>query len=195
MSEIKKASIYTKKGDSGQTSLVDGQLVPKSHNRVEAYGDIDELNSVIGVFKQSLVSHPILHDLNPILFKIQNHLFNIGSLLACEDEKILTLLPSLDLNHINWLEKQIDILNDPLPALKEFILPGGHEAAAWAHMARTVCRRAERKVAQILSDSQTLGSSGNLLIYLNRLSDFFFTAARWIHLKSQIAEVRWDSKA
>ena len=195
MSEIPKAAIYTKKGDSGQTSLVDGQLVPKFHSRVQAYGDVDELNSVLGVFKQSLSSFDALNDLNPVLFRIQNHLFNIGSLLACENEEILLKLPRLDPSHIEWLEKQIDQFNQPLPALREFILPGGHEASAWAHMARTTCRRAERKVAEMNSDSKSNGAYKNSLVYLNRLSDFFFTVARWIHLKTQTPEIKWDAKA
>ena len=191
MSEIKKAAIYTKKGDSGKTSLVDGQLISKSDLRVQAYGDVDELNSVIGALGTSLKPHPLLHDLNPILFKIQNHLFNIGSLLACEKEEILSKLPPLDETHIAWLENQIDQFNHPLPALKEFILPGGHESSAWAHLARTVCRRAERKVTEFIK----LNPYENSLIYLNRLSDFFFTAARWIHLKTQTPEIKWDPKA
>ncbi len=195
MSNIPKAAIYTKKGDSGQTSLVDGQVVPKFHSRVQAYGDIDELNSVIGVFKESLAAHPLLLELNPPLFRIQNHLFNIGSLLACEDTEILSKLPRLDGTHIEWLERQIDLFNEPLPKLNAFILPGGHEASAWAHMARTVCRRAERKVAEVNMDPKLLNAYQDSLIYINRLSDFFFTAARWIHLKTQKPEVKWDSKA
>ncbi len=195
MSEIPKAAIYTKKGDSGQTSLVDGQLVPKFHSRVHAYGEVDELNSVIGVFKQTLISSAELHELNTVLFRIQNHLFNIGSLLACEDEKVLEKLPTLSTSHIEWLEKQIDLFHQPLPVLKEFILPGGPEASAWAHMARTVCRRAERNVAEIHMHSQNTVVYKNTLVYLNRLSDFFFTAARWIHFKTKTAEIKWDSKA
>lgn len=191
MSEIKKAAIYTKKGDTGSTSLVDGQLISKSHIRVQAYGDVDELNSVIGALATSLKPHPLLHDLNPVLFKIQNHLFNMGSLLACEDESILSKLPPLNETHITWLEKQIDLFNHPLPALKEFILPGGNESSAWAHIARTVCRRAERKVTELAQS----GSYKNSLIYLNRLSDFFFTTARWIHLKTQTPEIKWDPQA
>ncbi len=192
MNEIKKAAIYTKKGDAGQTSLVDGGLVSKSHGRVQAYGDVDELNSVIGLFNNSLRPHPLLHELMPILFKIQNHLFNMGSLLACEKAEIRAKLPHLDQTHIQWLETQIDFFNHPLPELKEFILPGGHESSAWAHMARTVCRRTERKVTELSQQNSAYQSS---LIYLNRLSDFFFIAARWIHLNTETPEIKWDSKA
>jgi cob(I)alamin adenosyltransferase len=204
MSDFPKAIIYTKKGDAGLTSLVDGKQVLKFDLRVRAYGDVDELNSVIGVLKNSLQPHPLLYDLNPLLFRIQNHLFNAGSLLACEDEEILKKLPALNESHITWLEKQIDELNHVLSSLKEFILPGGHESSAWAHMARTTCRRAERNVAELIYSGAS--SSGekkstpqspyqNSLIYLNRLSDFFFTAARWIHFKTELPEVKWDPKA
>ena len=194
MSEIRKASIYTKKGDLGQTSLVDCQPVPKDHPRVEAYGELDEVNSSIGVLKQSVSRFPMLQDLEPILFKIQNHLFNIGSLLACEKREVLEKLPKLDQAHVEWLETQIDILNHPLPALREFILPGGHEASAWAHMCRTICRRSERKVARIVFEPASHEEYKTCLVYLNRLSDFFFTAARWIHLKTNTPEVKWNSK-
>jgi cob(I)alamin adenosyltransferase len=195
MSEIPKAAIYTKKGDSGQTSLVDGQQVPKFHARVQAYGDIDELNSVIGVFKQTFKSEAKINELNEVMFRIQNHLFNIGSLLACDKDEVLVKLPQINSSHIDWLEKQIDLFNQPLPVLKEFILPGGHEASAWAHMARTVCRRAERKVAEVIAEPKLQATYKLTLIYLNRLSDFFFTIARWIHLKTQTPEIKWDSKA
>lgn len=195
MSEIPKAAIYTKNGDSGQTSLVDGKLVPKFHSRVHAYGDVDELNSALGVFKQTLHGSPELSELNAILFRIQNHLFNIGSLLACEDQEVLKKLPTLSTTHIEWLEKQIDLFNQPLPTLKEFILPGGQESAAWAHMSRTICRRAERNVAEIHMNSQNVDVYRNPLVYLNRLSDFFFTTARWIHFKTKTPEIKWDSKA
>lgn len=192
MSQIPKASVYTKKGDLGTTSLVDGQNVSKYHPRVQAYGDVDELNSTIGSLRDSLSSQMMNTDVTTLqksLFRIQNHLFNIGSRLACGDEKILSQLPSLDNSHINWLEKEIDLLNHPLTQLKSFILPGGHPSSSWAHLCRTVCRRAERHVVG-------LGESNSMeLIYLNRLSDYFFTLARWIHHQTKSPEVIWDSKA
>jgi cob(I)alamin adenosyltransferase len=195
MSEIPKAAIYTKKGDQGLTSLVDMQLVPKFHTRVDAYGDLDELNSFIGLFRATLPPHPSLQELNPVIHRIQNHLFNIGSLLACEDDKVIVKLPQLDATHIEWLEKQIDLFNHPLPPLREFILPGGHEASAAAHVARTVCRRAERKVVLLSQDAKSHPIYKDCIIYLNRLSDFFFTVARWVHLKTNTPEVKWDAKA
>ncbi len=195
MSEIPKASIYTKTGDLGWTRLVDNQSVPKFNPRVEAYGDVDELNSVIGIWKQVLSNQPDLQPLIPLLFKIQNHLFNIGSLLACEKAEVLSQLPPLKPDHIEWLEKQIDLYNHPLPSLKEFVLPGGPEAAGWAHMARTVCRRSERKVTRLVHDaSDGKTPYTTCLIYLNRLSDFFFIASRWIHLKTHTPEVKWNSQ-
>lgn len=202
MSQIPKAAIYTKKGDSGTTSLVDGTHVPKHHPRVSAYGDVDELNSVMGLLTLSLKknlpteawhaaeSEPQV-SLEVCLFKIQNHLFNIGSLLACENTLLLKQLPRLTQDHVTWLEGQIDYYNFQLPPLQEFILPGGHEAAAWAHMARTVCRRAERHVSQL---GLPIDDYGPCLIYLNRLSDFFFTLSRFVHLKTKTPEVKWNSK-
>lgn len=192
MSQIPKASVYTKKGDLGTTSLVDGQNVSKYHPRVQAYGDVDELNSTIGALRDSLSTQLPGVDISSLqksLFRIQNHLFNIGSRLACGDEKVLSMLPGLDEAHTEWLEKEIDLLNFPLAPLKSFILPGGHPASSWAHLCRTVCRRAERHVVG-------LGENNSKeLIYLNRLSDYFFTLARWIHLQSKAPEVIWDSKA
>ncbi len=198
MSQIPKASIYTKKGDRGTTKLVDGKTVPKHDPRVSAYGDVDELNSVIGLLKISLqktfsqsLDNSSQTSLEVSLFRVQNHLFNIGSLLACEDTKILEKLPRMDETHVKWLESEIDLYNHELPPLKEFILPGGHEAAAWAHLARTVCRRAERHVSQLALSEEPYSSC---LIYLNRLSDYFFILARYVHQKTQTPEIRWDSK-
>lgn len=195
MSQIPKASIYTKKGDRGTTSLVDGSTVPKSHPRVWAYGDVDELNSFLGVFIQSLkdrLSTAETQELNQKLLRIQNHLFNIGSLLACDKAEVLSKLPPVNSTHVEWLEKEIDLYTHALPALREFILPGGHESSAWAHVCRTVCRRAERHVSALDLKSSEYEY---VLIYLNRLSDFFFTLARWVHQQSQTPEVKWDSKA
>lgn len=194
MSQIPKASIYTKKGDRGTTSLVDGSTVPKDHPRVEAYGDVDELNSVLGALIQSLQKNlkPESHQTNDKLLRIQNHLFNVGSLLACEDKSILGRLPQMEEKHVQWLEGEIDLYNHELPKLNEFILPGGHESSAWAHIARTVCRRAERHVARL---QLTEPEYNFCLIYLNRLSDFFFTLSRWIHVKTNTPEMKWDAKA
>lgn len=195
MSQIPKAPIYTKKGDQGTTSLVDGNTVPKDHPRVEAYGDVDELNSHLGLLIESLKSTMAPEASNSgvtTLLRIQNHLFNVGSLLACEDVSLLARLPQLSEDHVRWLEEQIDTFYFELPKLNEFILPGGHPASAQAHVARTVCRRAERHVSRLPLFAPEYGSC---LIYLNRLSDFLFTLARWIHLKTQTPEVKWDSKA
>jgi len=162
---------------------------------VWAYGDVDELNSFLGTLIQSLndkLSSAKTQELNQKLQRIQNHLFNIGSLLACDKTEVLTKLPPLKSEHVEWLEKEIDFYTHELPALKEFILPGGHESSAWAHVCRTVCRRAERHVSAL---NLAVPEHEFVLIYLNRLSDFFFTLARWVHLQSQTPEVKWDSKA
>lgn len=193
MSQIPKAAVYTKKGDKGTTSLVDGQIVAKNSPRVEAYGDVDELNSVIGlVCESTFKSLPQEKDLQTTLNRIQNHLFNVGSLLATESVQVLSKLPTLNSDHVTWLEQEIDLYNHKLPQLSDFILPGGHEASAWCHLARTVCRRAERHVVALnLQTSET----AFCVIYLNRLSDFFFTLARWVHMQTRTAEVKWDNKA
>ncbi len=194
MSQIPKASVYTKKGDLGTTSLVDGSQVSKYHPRVQAYGDVDELNCFIGQLVEQIKSHPALSEpqLLKTLFRVQNHLFNVGSLLACEDKNILQKLPQLSSLNIDWLEKEIDFYNHPLPSLNAFILPGGHPASSAAHICRTICRRAERHLVGMGAEDEPYAIS---LIYLNRLSDFFFILARWVHLQTQTAEVKWDPQA
>lgn len=195
MSQIPKASVYTKKGDLGTTSLVDGGQVSKFHPRVNAYGDVDELNSFLGWLNDLLTQTPVLSNserLSSTLFKIQNHLFNVGSLLACENEQVLQKLPKIIPDTIEWLEKEIDYFNHPLPPLNAFILPGGHPASSAAHLCRTVCRRAERNLVGMGAEKAPYSFC---LIYLNRLSDFFFILARWIHLKTNTPEVKWDPQA
>jgi cob(I)alamin adenosyltransferase len=194
MSQIPKASVYTKKGDLGTTSLVDGSQVSKYHPRVQAYGDVDELNCFIGQLVDQLKPHPPLSDerLQKTLFRIQNHLFNVGSLLACEDRNVLQKLPQLKGQDVDWLEKEIDFFNHPLPQLNSFILPGGHPASSAAHICRTICRRAERHLVGMGAEDEPYSVS---LVYLNRLSDFFFILARWIHLRTQTPEIKWDPQA
>lgn len=192
MSQIPKASVYTKKGDLGTTSLVDGQNVSKYHPRVQAYGDVDELNSCIGVLEGTLAALPSSKDLTRALNalrRIQNHLFNIGSLLACEKPEVLQKLPPLKPKNIQWLEEEIDFFNHPLPKLSAFILPGGHPASSAAHVCRTVCRRSERYVVGMGASEEP---ASTCLIYLNRLSDFFFILARWVHWHTGTEEVKWD---
>lgn len=182
--------IYTKTGDNGTTRLVDGSCVEKFNPRVEAYGSVDELNSVLGVVRSLIVEKDILSllTLESKIQKIQNHLFNVGSLLATENQAVFATLPAVTPKHIELLEKWIDESTKDLPPLKNFILPGGSLLSSHLHVARTFCRRAERRAAEILVHEKHYQ---NVLIYLNRLSDLLFTWARWTNLKLQITETQW----
>lgn len=171
--------IYTKFGDKGKTMLVSGQTVPKNHGRVETYGSVDELNSSLGIALCYINNTP----LQSFISQIQNELFNLGSLLACEDEKLLKTLPQINSSHVQKIENKIDELSESLPPLKNFILPGGAKAAAYLHLARCICRRAERNLVSMTQSLESpseheLAQLETCLIYLNRLSDFLFIAAR-----------------
>ncbi len=188
MTDAPKAKIYTRTGDKGTTRLVDGSCVEKFNPRVEAYGCVDELNSSLGVVRATLPNHPVLMVLDPVLEKIQNELFNVGSLLATEKDEVLKMLPALTEEHIRFLEVQIDTLTTELPELKNFILPAGHPVAAALHVSRTSCRRSERRSAEIaVKDERYLLP----LQYLNRLSDYLFVAARWTNIKTGHGDVLW----
>lgn len=178
--------IYTKTGDKGETSLVDGTRVPKSHPRVDAYGSVDELNSILGICVSMSTESTVFSSVVKKLCGIQNTLFNLGSLLACSDQETKKRLPTLTHEDIDNLEKEIDIMSKELPPLREFILPGGHVVASFLHQARTVCRRAERKVSTLEGDDGDIH-----LKYLNRLSDYLFVLARYVNFKSGTIEVTW----
>lgn len=171
--------IYTKTGDKGQTSLLGGTRVSKAHEKIEAYGTVDELNSSIGLLRTSAESH------ESFLLRIQHVLFNIGSLLATERE-VKFSLPELVQSDIDALENEIDRLNEQLEPLKSFILPGGSKANAYAHMSRCICRRAERRVIP-LEGEYTL-----LIKYLNRLSDYLFVLGRALLHQQGIEEIKWQ---
>jgi cob(I)alamin adenosyltransferase len=183
-----KAKIYTKTGDQGQSALVGGRRVSKDDPRLEAYGTVDELNSCVGL-AVSYLSNPAMGETVAALQKIQNELFNLGSRLACEDEKILTKLPTITADHIGDLEKKMDLWESELEPLKNFILPGGTPAVAALHLARTICRRAERRA---LSLSKESALEPTLLIYLNRLSDFLFTLARKVNALAGVSDIPWE---
>lgn len=191
--------IYTKTGDQGKTRLVDGECVEKHNPRVEAYGTVDELNSQIGLIvsilkTQSLQpSYLIYSDQINDLERIQHHLFRVGSLVATTKPSVAEKLPQIDQTHIHFLENCIDTLDAELTPLKNFILPAGMMAASATHIARTICRRSERRVSEITEESSP-ESTKNVLIYLNRLSDYLFTLARWINQKNSTPETPWNKE-
>ncbi len=167
--------IYTKTGDKGLTSLIGGTRVPKHHLRIESYGTVDELNSYIGLIADELDSQHINHKI--ILKEIQDRLFTIGATLAADPEKSKMKIPDLHERDIELLEKEIDSMNLDLEPLKHFILPGGHTTASYCHIARCVCRRAERIVVHLAEESFV---NETVIVYLNRLSDYLFTLARMV---------------
>ncbi|MDZ4662325.1 MAG: cob(I)yrinic acid a,c-diamide adenosyltransferase [Pseudomonadota bacterium] len=183
--------IYTKTGDLGTTSLISGKRVLKSHSRLHSYGTIDELNSYVGFCIATLNGKPKAAFKTQVLKTLtasQHDLFCIGSRLACDDSKILLGLPKINAKQIHLFEEQMDLFEIGLKPLKNFILPGGNISAASLHVARTVCRRAERRVAEHLSECPHLKED---LIYLNRLGDYLFVAARFINAKSKSKETLW----
>jgi cob(I)alamin adenosyltransferase len=185
--------VYTKAGDKGETSLIGGDRVSKADPRIECYGTIDELNAVIGLCVEALATSAAGTHLTPILRRVQNELFNLGCELATPDAERRAKLPRIEARHVEALERDIDAVNDELPALESFVLPGGGWASAYAHLARTVCRRAERLVVDLMQ-SEDIG--GELPVqYLNRLSDAFFVWGRWAALKDGKDEPLWDSRA
>lgn len=181
--------IYTKTGDGGKTSLIGGTKVAKSHIRIESYGTVDELNSFIG-----LVNDQFNHQAtNTILKQIQDRLFVIGSSLACDPEKETGLqIPDLKEEDITLLEQEIDKMNDVLPEMRNFILPGGHVAVSSAHIARCVCRRAERICVAMQQEQMFIEPL--VIKYINRLSDYLFVLARYIGHTLQVVEVAWKPR-
>lgn len=194
--------IYTKKGDLGQTSLIGGTRVSKSHQRIEAYGTVDELNSYIGLLRDQ----PVNENRKSILTNIQDRLFTIGSSLASDPEKSKMKLPDLKDQDVEILEKEIDKMNEKLPELKSFILPGGDQQTSFCHIARCVCRRAER-LAIALNDNakKTIPVKGEggrgevveglVIKYLNRLSDYLFVLARMMSQELNAEEIYWKPRA
>ena len=178
--------IYTKTGDLGKTSLIGGTKVSKSNIRIETYGTIDELNSCIGLVSD----HCNDAHSKTILKEIQDRLFTIGSSLACDPDKEQKLkIPDLKETDIELLEKEIDAMNEKLPEMKHFILPGGHVAVSTIHIARCVCRRAERWCVNM--QEQNLFVDPLIIKYLNRLSDYLFTLARKLGNEQNIPENQW----
>ena len=182
--QIKKMKIYTKTGDKGLTSLIGGTRVAKHHIRIESYGTVDELNSYIGLISDQDIA---AHD-KEILKKVQDRLFTIGSSLASDPERSKMIIPDLHLADIELLELEMDSMNTYLPELRHFILPGGSNAISYCHIARCVCRRAERVTVHLAEESAV---DEKAVIYLNRLSDYLFTLARKIANDNKIPENQW----
>lgn len=177
--------IYTKTGDKGETSLIGGTRVLKYHDRIEAYGTLDELNSFIGNLRDQLTE---LHQ-REILLRVQENLFTAESLLATDPDKVITrALPSLSEEHVVELELEIDAMNLHLPALNSFILPGGHPLVSLCHVCRTICRRAERIIIKLASETTV---DETLIKYVNRLSDYLFVLAREIAFVNNIPDLPW----
>jgi cob(I)alamin adenosyltransferase len=193
------AKIYTKTGDQGTTQLVSGRRVFKNHFRVQAYGNLDELNSILGMCIQSLSQHLDLSSylqIHQILTATQNHIFTVGSLLSCEDEKTFPHLPPMNAAWTLQLENEIDQMTEQLPALKEFILPGGSAAGNWLHLARTCTRRCERDIVDILQNEEIVPilqqPYAEILRFINRLSDYLFVASRMGNHALNIPETKWN---
>jgi cob(I)alamin adenosyltransferase len=176
--------IYTKTGDKGETSLIGGVRVPKYHLRIESYGTVDELNSYIGLVKDMITDEHA----KEVLYEIQDRLFTIGSVLASDPEKSKMKIPDLHETDVELLEKEMDVMDENLPELRSFILPGGHPAVSTAHVARCICRRAERLVVHLSNESQV---PEIIAVYLNRLSDYLFVLSRKIATDFNVDEIPW----
>jgi len=179
--------IYTKKGDKGQTGLIGGTRVPKHSLRIESYGTVDELNSWLGVLRDRAVA---AHFKEELIF-VQDRLFTLGSLLAADPEKSNMALPQLNEADIKRLEESIDKMETELPPMKNFVLPGGNETVSFCHVARCVCRRAERLVCAL--DEKT-ALDPVIIAFLNRLSDYLFVYSRYVSMKLNAEEIAWKPK-
>jgi cob(I)alamin adenosyltransferase len=179
--------VYTKTGDKGTTGLLGGTRVSKSDLRIEAYGNVDELNAWFGLLRDM----PANSKRQAVLTRIQDRLFVIGSWLAMEGTENVYNIPDIIESDIEMLEKEMDEMDEQLPALKNFVLPGGDVSISNTHIARTVCRRAERHVIRL---SEVADISDIIIKYLNRLSDFLFVMSRKLTLELKVKETYWISK-
>ncbi|OAB75758.1 cob(I)yrinic acid a,c-diamide adenosyltransferase [Cochleicola gelatinilyticus] len=183
--------IYTKTGDKGTTALFGGTRVPKHHIRIESYGTVDELNSYIGLIRdQEIDTHS-----KEVLIRVQDRLFTLGAILATDPEKAMLKsgkerlnIPKINEADIKQLEDEMDSMNETLPQMTHFILPGGHSSVSHCHIARCICRRAER-LATLLHEQEPIDSL--VLTYLNRLSDYLFVLARKLTYDLQAEEIKW----
>lgn len=179
--------VYTKTGDKGETSLIGGTRLPKQHIRIEAYGTVDELNSFIGVVRdQGIDEHS-----KTVLIEIQDRLFTLGSLLAADPVKNKMKLPEVKEEDIVFLEKEIDKMDEVLPEMKHFVLPGGHQSVSFCHVARCVCRRAERATLKLAENEKV---DEIIYKYLNRLSDYLFVLSRKLAHDLKVEETPWKPR-
>ena len=181
--------IYTKRGDKGETSLVGGQRVAKDDPRIDSYGTVDELNTLVGSACVAAQADVRTAQLARILLRVQHELFNLGSLLATLTEDLGPKQPRVTEADVRQLEVDLDAMNDELPALRSFVLPGGSELCARLHVCRAVCRRAERITVALARKEEVPAEA---VKYLNRLSDALFVWSRWANWKLGIPEVLWD---
>jgi cob(I)alamin adenosyltransferase len=181
--------VYTKAGDRGETALIGGERVSKASARIDCYGTVDELGATLGLARTALEESAAGAHLLPIVGRIQNELFNLGAQLATPDAERRAKLPAVSVRHVEALEGELDALNDELPELSSFVLAGGGFASSSLHLARTVCRRAERLVVALAADEDV----DELAIrYLNRLSDALFVFARWAAKQDGRPEPLWE---
>lgn len=191
--KLRLSKIYTKGGDEGKTSLVNGRRVPKHHPRIEAYGTVDELNSQLGMAASSVrelaEDFPALARLGTMILRVQHELFNLGSLLATDPDKLFPGQARITDADVAMLETEIDSMNEDLPELRSFVLPGGSRLNAELHVCRTICRRAERLIIALAQEEEV---QPEVLRYLNRLSDALFVWSRWASTAMGVPEVLWD---
>ncbi|GEP94159.1 cob(I)yrinic acid a,c-diamide adenosyltransferase [Chitinophaga cymbidii] len=181
--------IYTKTGDKGKTSLIGGTKVSKSHLRIETYGTVDELNSWMGLVNDLMTERPV----KLLLKEVQDRLFTVGASLACDPEKETKMsIPDLHAEDVKVLEDAIDAMNETLPEMKFFVLPGGHVSVSHCHVARCVCRRAERLC--VAMKEQDMFVEPLVLQYLNRLSDYLFVLSRYAAHLHHVEEVPWKPR-
>ncbi len=181
--------VYTRLGDAGETSLAGGQRVPKDSRRIEAYGTVDELNALVGAARTTALSEPAAAALADILLRVQHELFNLGSILATLPEDVHPRQARITEAEITQLEREMDRMNEGLPPLRSFVLPGGLRLNAELHVCRTVCRRAERAVIALTRGEPVPSET---VRYLNRLGDAFFVWSRWASHKLGVPETLWE---
>ena len=185
---MSRYKLYTKKGDDGTTGLLSGKRVSKHHVRIKAYGTVDELNAWVGMIRNFKIDK----NTENTLVRIQNELMTVASQLAddtsYEVSKLVKILEPIDDENVKYLEDQIDLINDELPELKNFVIPGGHVIVSYAHLARCTCRRAERFVTEL---NEIENVPHTIIAYINRLSDFLFILSRKLARDYEVEEIKW----